>query len=124
MDSKGKQRGWKGWLKGFVFAFSGIKNAIRTERNLKFHILTGIIVMILAFMYQVTYMETLILLVVIGTVISLEIVNSAVERAVNLATEKKHPLAKLAKDTAAGAVLFFSIIAAIIGILIFLHHMG
>ncbi|HEU5140009.1 MAG TPA: diacylglycerol kinase family protein [Bacillales bacterium] len=122
MDFNGKQSGWSSWLKGFVFAFSGIVIALRTERNLKFHFATGIIVLILALVFQISYMEILILLVVIGIVISLEMVNSAIEHTVNLAMEERHPLAKLAKDIAAGAVLIFSFIAAIIGILIFLHH--
>lgn len=122
MGSKGERGGWKGWLKGFVYAFSGIKSAIRMERNLKVHLAAAILVIALAFVFHVSYFEKLILLILIGIVISLELINTSIEHTVNLATDEHRPLAKLAKDTAAGAVLFFSITAAVIGVMIFWHN--
>ena len=68
-------------------------------------------------------MEYLIMLVFIGGVISLELVNTAIEHTVDLVTTERHPLAKAAKDIAAGSVLFFSIMAVISGILIIWHHL-
>ncbi|EEM82035.1 Undecaprenol kinase [Bacillus thuringiensis serovar huazhongensis BGSC 4BD1] len=65
----------------------------------------------------------MILLIVIGIVMSLEMVNTAVEKTVDLATADIHPFAKIAKDVAAGAVLLFTIIAVIIGAIIFLPYM-
>lgn len=122
MDSGDNRRQWKRFLKSFVWAFAGLKYALATERNLKIHFAVAIVVIVLAFIFHLSYPEKLILLVVIGIVISLELVNSAIEYAVDLMTDVNHPLAKLAKDTAAAAVLFFAMIAVIIAIVIFLHH--
>lgn len=122
MASHDKSSQWKRFLKGFGHAFSGLISAIRTERNLKIHFMAAVVVIVLAFVFHLSYMEKLILLVVIGVVISLELVNTAIEHVVDLVTDEKHPLAKLAKDVAAAAVLFFSIISVIIAIAIFVHH--
>lgn len=122
MASHDKSSQWKRFLKGFGYAFSGLTPAIRMERNLKIHFVIAFVVIVLAFVFHLSYSEKLILLIVIGIVISLELVNTAVEHAVDLVTDEKHPLAKLAKDSAAAAVLFFSIISVIIAIAIFLHH--
>lgn len=121
MASNDKRREWVRLARGFRTAFSGMWRAFLGERNLQIHFLTGLIVIILAFLFHVSYVEKLILLIVIGIVIALELINTAIERAVDLVTAEKHPLAKLAKDTAAAAVLFFAIIAVIIGIAIFIH---
>lgn len=69
--------------------------------------------------FHITREEWLVLLLTIGGVISLELVNTAVEKAVDLVTEKPHPLAKFAKDAASGAVLVFACLSVVIGILIF-----
>lgn len=123
MGSSGKKMGWIRFWKGFAFAFSGLKYAVRNERNLQVHFSAAIVVLILAIIIHIHFTEILILLIVIGIVISLELVNTAIEHVVDLVTEEQKPLAKLAKDVAAAAVLFFSIMAAIIGIMIFWHHL-
>lgn len=122
MVSHDKSSQWKRFFKGFGYAFSGLTSAIRTERNLKIHFAAAFVVVVFAFVFHLSYSEKLILLIVIGIVISLELVNTAVEHAVDLVTDEKHPLAKFAKDAAAAAVLFFSIIAVIIAIVMFFHH--
>ncbi|HET7657957.1 MAG TPA: diacylglycerol kinase family protein [Bacillales bacterium] len=122
MDSKGNRKGFSHWLTCFGFAITGFFHAVRTERNMKVHLAASVIVMILMFVFHLGYMEKIILFIVIGIVLSLELVNTAIEHTVNLITEEQHPLAKLAKDTAAAAVLLFSAIAVVIAILIFLHH--
>ncbi|HET7522107.1 MAG TPA: diacylglycerol kinase family protein [Bacillales bacterium] len=107
----------------FRWAISGMKQAFLAERNLRIHVAAAVVVMAFAFVFHVSYMEKLVLLIVIGLVISLEIVNTAVERAVDLATADEHPLAKLAKDIAAAAVLFSAGIAVIVGLAIFLPYL-
>lgn len=121
MASNDKRREWDRLSRGFRLAFSGMWQAFRSERNLQIHFLTGLIVIILAFAFQVSYIEKIILLIIIGLVVALELVNTALERAVDLITAENHPLAKLAKDTAAAAVLFFAIIAVITGVAMFIH---
>lgn len=68
--------------------------------------------------------EWITILLTVGIVLTLECLNTAIETVVDLVTEEYHPLAKIAKDVAAGAVLIFSIIAVIIGLLIFGPKMG
>lgn len=110
-------------IKRFVYSFKyaarGLKHAISHEHNLKLHLLIAVVVICLAIVLKISLYEKIILLFVIGVVISLEVVNTAIERVVDLVTKEYHPLAKLAKDISAGAVLIFSIFAVCIGILIF-----
>lgn len=120
MDFKNNyDRYWKRFTCSFIYAWTGLKHAIRHEQNMKIHILIAIIMISFAFILKISLYEKLILLLVIGIVISLEVVNTAVERVVDLVTKEYHPMAKIAKDVSAGAVLIFSIFAIVIGILIF-----
>lgn len=107
------------FLSSFNYACTGLIHAIKNEQNMKIHLFLAAIVITLSIVLDVPRYEKLILLVVIGIVISLEVLNTAIERVVDLVTKEYHPLAKVAKDVSAGAVLVFSIFAAIIGIVIF-----
>lgn len=106
-------------FKSFGFAFEGIFNTIKTERNIKIHLFATIMVIIFGFILNISYLEWLICLLLFGLITSLELVNTSLEAVVDLATQERKPLAKKAKDAAAGAVLYSSIIAAIIGGIIF-----
>jgi len=106
-------------VKSFSYALQGIGYAARLERNLKIHLTITLLVVILGFLFSLSKIEWLFVLVAIAGVITLELVNTAIERVVDLVTKDEHPLAKQAKDTAAGAVLVFAIIAVIIGVMIF-----
>lgn len=106
-------------FKSFGFAFEGIFNTIKTERNIKIHLFATIMVVIFGFILNISYLEWLICLLLFGLITSLELVNTSLEAVVDLATQERKPLAKKAKDAAAGAVLYSSIIAAIIGGIIF-----
>ena len=106
-------------FKSFGFAFEGIFNTIKTERNIKIHLFATIVVVIFGFILNISYLEWLICLLLFGLITSLELVNTSLEAVVDLATQERKPLAKKAKDAAAGAVLYSSIIAAIIGGIIF-----
>ncbi|HJD02620.1 MAG TPA: diacylglycerol kinase family protein [Candidatus Mediterraneibacter excrementavium] len=106
----------------FGYAFEGIWTGICKERNMKIHCLAIIAVTCAGTLFHITPAEWCICLLLFGLVASLELVNTAVEAVVDLATEEKKPLAKIAKDTAAGAVLFSAIISVIIGLVIFLPY--
>ena len=108
--------------KSFGYAFSGIYAVMKKERNMKIHCLAVILVTAVGTFVGVTPMEWCICLLLFGMVISLELVNTAVEAVVDLVTEERKPLAKIAKDTAAGAVLFTAIMAVFIGCIIFIPH--
>lgn len=105
--------------RSFGYAFEGIFTCIRNERNMKIHVAVTLFVIIAGFILGLSITEWCICLGLFGLVMALELVNTAVEAVVDLVTAKRHPLAKIAKDTAAGAVLIAAIMAAVIGLLIF-----
>lgn len=106
--------------KSFGYAFQGVFNTIRTERNIKIHCAAAILVTIFGIWLQISKTEWMICFILFGLILALELVNTAVEATVDLFTEERKPLAKKAKDAAAGAVLIVAIFAAVIGILIFI----
>ena len=106
--------------KSFGYAFTGIFACIKKERNMKIHCSAVILVTIAGIVFKLTVMEWCICLVLFGMILALELVNTALEAVVDRVTQEKKPLAKLAKDTAAGAVLIAAIMAAVIGGIIFL----
>lgn len=110
--------------KSFGYAFQGIFHTIRDERNIKIHLFATAMVILFGAWLRISRTEWLICLILFGLVISLELVNTAIEACVDLVTEEKKPLAKKAKDAAAGAVLFSAIMAAIIGLAIFLPKLA
>lgn len=110
---------FKELINSFKYAITGIKSAVKNEQNLRIHFLAASIVLVLAFLLEIPKIEFIILILLISLVIIAELFNSVVEYIVDLVTSEFHPLAKLAKDVAAGAVLFTAIVAVIIGILIF-----
>ena len=108
--------------KSFGYAFAGIFAVVTKERNMKIHCVAMVCVVIAGFVFHITPVEWCICLTLFGLVMALEMVNTAVEAVVDLVTEERKPLAKIAKDTAAGAVLFTAIMAVIIGCIIFIPH--
>ena len=106
--------------KTFGYAFEGILTGIRKERNMRIHTAAMILVVFFGTVLGLSATEWCICLVLFGLVMALELVNTAVEAVVDLVTEERKPLAKIAKDTAAGAVLIAAIMAAVVGCIIFL----
>lgn len=120
MDYKDNKKGqMKGFYQSFKYAFEGLFYAFRAERNLKIDLVISLFVIALGIWLKISLFEWLCIMIAIGGVISLELMNTALERVIDLVTEDFHPLAKKGKDIAASAVLFFAIIAAIIGLMIF-----
>ena len=106
--------------KSFGYAFEGIFAVIKKERNMQIHCCMMVLVILAGLFFQISAVEWCICLVLFGLIMSLELVNTAVESVVDLVTEERRPLAKLSKDAAAGAVLIASIMAAVAGLIIFL----
>ena len=105
--------------KSFAYAFEGIFTCIRKERNMKIHCVMAVLVVAAGVILGLSPVEWCICLGLFGLVMALELVNTAVEAVVDLVTGEYHPLAKIAKDTAAGAVLIAAIMAAAAGLIIF-----
>ena len=114
-----KKTGKNPLYKSFGYAFEGIFAGIRGERNMKIHCFAAVCVIVAGVLFHISVTEWCICLVLFGLILSLELVNTAIEAVVDLVTEDKKPLAKLAKDTAAGAVLIAAVMAAMAGLLIF-----
>lgn len=103
----------------FNYAIDGIFEAIRTERHMKFHSFITIVAIMVALFSDISRQEVLALAISIALVWVAELFNSAVEAVVDLVTDQYHPLAKRAKDIAAGATLVTGINALIVGYIIF-----
>ncbi|WP_026572416.1 diacylglycerol kinase family protein [Bacillus sp. UNC438CL73TsuS30] len=121
MDSRGKGKTIP-LLRSFAFAIEGIRTAIIAERNMRIHLLFSFLVIGGSFFFSITRMEWLFIILAISGMFALELINSAIERAVDLVTEEYHPLAKQAKDLAAGAVFLYAIFSVIIGIIVFFPY--
>ncbi len=112
-------RGGTSILDSFNYAFEGIIHVLRTQRNMRIHFAIAAGVLIAALALDVSRLELIALLLAIAFVLIAEMINSAVEAAVDVASTSFDPMAKLAKDIAAGAVLIASVIAVAIGYLVF-----
>ena len=108
------------YQKSFFHAIDGLIYAIENEQNILIMMLATIVVLVASFFLKVTLIELAILVVCIGVVISCEMINSAIEACVDLATSKEHELAKIAKDCASAASLVLSIMSLFVAGIIFL----
>ena len=106
-------------ISSFKYAFQGIQYAFTTQRNIKVHFAIGIIVLLLGIYLKLNLLEWCILFLTINMVITGEMINTALEKTIDLVTEEYRILAKIVKDVAAGAVLISDIFSVIIGILLF-----
>lgn len=110
----------KNFCESLKYALCGIKIVFKMERNMRFHLFAAIMVIILSFVLELSKGEWLIIIIVLGLVLFAEIVNSSLERLVDLTTNQQfHPLAKEVKDMAAAGVLIIAMTALVIGIIIF-----
>jgi undecaprenol kinase len=105
----------------FVHAFDGIVEGTRTQPNLRVHLIATVIALLLALVLHLVLWAFVVIVLLIVLVVGLELVNTAIEAQVDLASPEQNPLAKRAKDSAAGAVLVVSIGAAIAGLAIFVE---
>lgn len=112
----------KRFFRSFKYAFEGIHYVFRNDQNLLAHFFVGFMVIAASIILGVTPFEMGILGLTIMMVISAEMVNSAIEKMVDLITKEHRAEAKIAKDVAAGMVLLTAIAAFIIGSLIFLPY--
>jgi len=102
----------------FKYAFSGLWYMLRTQRNARIHLAVATAVVVMGLWLGISETEWAILVLTIGVVLTAEALNTVAETAVDLATMEYNPLAKVAKDVAAGAVLLMAIAAVVVGFLI------
>ena len=108
-----------GLARSFNSALEGIVYALRTQRNVKIHFVVTALVLFASVWLSITKTELILLLITIALVLVTEMINSSLEVVLDLAVERYHPLARVAKDVAAGAVLFATLNAVVVGYLIF-----
>lgn len=108
------------FLRKVGYALAGFRVAFAEEKHIRIHVTMALLVLVLGAIVSIQPFEWMVVLLLIGNIIALELVNSAIERTVDYAGTDIHPLAKKAKDMAAGAVLVLSIIAVVIGVIIFI----
>ena len=106
-------------LKSFGYAFRGIVFCLKNERNFRIHLSVGLDVLLYSLLCELTNIEFALLFLTIGLVLAAEGLNTAIEKTVDLASPEIHPLAKIAKDTAAGSVLLLALAAIAVGVALF-----
>lgn len=111
-------------IDSFNYAVSGIITSLKTEKNMKVHYIIAIVIIISSLFFDFTRIEFLLLLFSISLVVITEMINTALERVVDLITEDFHPLARIVKDVAAGAVLIAAINSIIVGYLLFFDRLN
>lgn len=107
-------------IKSFGYSFNGIAAAVRTEQSMQIHLIAVAVVTIAGLKLEVSATEWIVLVTCFGVVISVELLNSAIEKLVDLVSPEFNTKAGLVKDIAAGAVMILAIAAGIIGCIIFI----
>ncbi len=108
------------FFRSFVYAAAGLSYTIRTQRNMRVHVAIAMVAAIVGVLLRISLIAFAILALTITTVLVAEMFNTVIEACLDIVTPEYHPLAKIAKDVAAGAVLISSILAVVIGLLLFL----
>lgn len=99
----------------FQYAWAGIRYAFQTQRNFRIHVIFGVMAIALGVFLQLTRVEIAIVGLTIGAVLTMELLNTAIESVVDLTVKQTyHELAKIAKDCAAGAVLISALAAVLV----------
>jgi diacylglycerol kinase len=111
------------FIAGFRFAFSGLWYALRTQRNVRIHVCIAILAIVMGVVLHISAVEFALVFVAITGVFIAEMFNTVLELCIDLASPDYHPLAKIAKDVAAGAVLLSAMLSVVIGLLVFGPHL-
>lgn len=111
-------------IRSFKYAFWGITSAIQTETNFQIGVIEALVIILAGLYFQITELEWILVIILIGLVLSAELFNSAIETIVDSFTSHQHPGAKLAKDISAGAVVTLIIATAIAGFIIFMPYLS
>ncbi|MHB1391633.1 MAG: diacylglycerol kinase family protein [Clostridia bacterium] len=111
--------GSRRFFESLRYAVEGIGYCIKTQRNMRIHIVIAIVALMSGILLRISRAEYIMVVMSISMVFICEIINTAVERAVDTATMEYHPIAKIAKDVAAGAVLVAAMNSIVVGLMVF-----
>jgi len=109
----------RAFLRSFKFAAEGIAHGFRTQRNMRVELGVAVVVVFAGILFRIAAVEWAVIFVCIGLVLSAELINTVIELAVDLLVQHYHPMAKVAKDAGAGAVLIAALTSVAVGIAIF-----
>ena len=115
-----KDKGVKRILNSFKYSFNGLIDTYKTEQSVWIYIPVALSVILAGILLKINTYEWIAIVLVLGIILSLELINTALESTVDLVTEKYAELARKAKDTVSAAVLIFAITSVIVGLIIFL----
>jgi len=113
-----------GWLETLNCAIEGILHAVKTQRHMRWHLASGALVVLLSFRVPLSASEFGVLCLSVALVLVAELINTALEAVVDLASPEFHQLARVAKDVAAGAVLVSALAAAAVGWVVLFPKLG
>ena len=113
----------KQFTRSLSFALRGLKYVIRNEKNFQNELAVGILVVLAMIYFHVTRAEMVVLVIIIMAVLIMELVNTILERVVDILKPRVHPYARLIKDLMAASVLLTSILAVIVGLIIFIPYL-
>ena len=113
---------WAKFIAGFGYAFAGLWYVLRTQRNMRVHLLIATLAILVSIILRISAVEFAVIFVTIAVVFTAEMFNTVFELCIDLASPEYHPLAKTAKDVAAGAVLLSAMLAVVIGLFVFVPH--
>lgn len=111
------------FIESIKYAIEGILYSFKTQKNMKIHFIAAVCVLLYALFLDLSRVEIMLLVFSVSLVIICEMINTAIEKTVDIFTEEYHPLAKIAKDVAAGGVLISAVNAVIIGYLVFFKQL-
>ena len=111
------------FLNSFVYAWRGLVYAVRTQRNARVHMVLGTVAIILGLLLRISPVEFAMIFVAITLVFIAEMFNTVAEACIDMVTTEYHPLARVAKDVAAGAVLLNAMLSVVIALLVFVPHL-
>jgi len=117
------QSEWAKFIAGFGHAFRGLWYALRTQRNARVHVTIAILAILMGVVLHISAVEFAMIFVAITGVFIAEMFNTVFELCIDLASPDFHPLAKIAKDVAAGAVLLSAMLSVMIGLFVFGPHL-
>ncbi|MBM6906862.1 diacylglycerol kinase family protein [Collinsella intestinalis] len=120
----GSERDHPTFIRSFRYALEGFITAVTTERNINVQLCVGAAAVVAGLVIGIDAISWALIVLCIGIVLFAELVNTALEAVVDLATQELHPLAKRAKDIAAASVFVLSLTAAVVGILVFARALG
>lgn len=117
-----KVRGFSRFKKSFGYSIEGLKYAYKYEQSMLIHFVATFFALLMGIICKISLVEWAMIFIAIGIVLAAELINTAIEAVVDLVTLEIHPLAKIAKDCGSAATFVLSMVAAIIGCLVFIPH--